>query len=303
LDFLNVLVFDLEPQPLKITVLFLEHMVLKLEQLLGSKNSIAVLRYLTLRPYASFGLSELAEILEISKSNILRVLKPLQEAHLINEQKAGRKKLLQINGQQEIVPQLWKIFMLEKKSTLAPEFKNIIDLFYSKIREKVDVFILFGSVARGLATRESDIDIVIIGDTKISGPILDYLPFRFEVHNYTWRELQEKKDFVVLEALTNGIVYKGELYALIKELKLFPKAYLIYRLNKVKEFVQKAKESAGQAKKYYQTLANIASGEIESLLNKKGIQPKRFLKTTVTLPKIEELEKRIAQEGAGVWIT
>ncbi len=278
-------------------------MVLKLEQLLGSKNSIAVLRYLVLRPQVGFGLSELAEILEISKSNILRVLTPLREANLVIEQKAGRKKLLQINGEQEIVPQLWKIFMLEKKNALAPEFKNIIDLFYSKIKEKVEVFILFGSVARGLATTESDIDIVIVGDTKISGPILDYLPFRFEVHNYSWKELKEKKDFVVLEALTNGIIYKGELYPLIKELKLFPKAYLIYRLNKVKEFMQKAGKSTGQARQYYQNLAKVTYGEIESLLGKQGIQPKRFLKTPVTLPRIEELERKIAQEGEGVWIT
>ena len=278
-------------------------MVLKLEQLLGSKNSLAVLRYLVLHPYARFGLTELAETLQISKSNVLRVLTPLQEAHLIVEQKAGRKKLLHINGEQEIVPQLWKIFMLEKKSVLAPEFKNIIDLFYSKIQGKIDVFILFGSVARGLATKNSDIDIIIVGDTKISGPILDYLPFRFEVHNYAWKELQDKNDFVVLEALTNGIIYKGELYPLIKELKLFPKAYLIYRLNKVKEFMQKAKEATGQAKKYYQALATITYGEIESLLHKKGIQPKRFLKTTATPLRIEELERRIAQEGEGVWIT
>ena len=278
-------------------------MVLKLEHLFGSKNGIAVLRHLVLRPYSPFGLTELAEALEISKSNILRVLKPLQEANLIVEQKAGRKKLLQINSEQEIVQQLWKIFMLEKKNAVVPEFKNILDLFFSKIKEKADVFILFGSVAQGLATKDSDIDIIIVGDTKISGPILDYLPFRFEVHNYSWKELQEKKDFVVLEALTNGIVYKGEIYNLIKELKLFPKSYLIYRLNKVKEFIQKERGSTGPAKKYYHTLANITWGEIESLLNKKGIQPKRFLKATVTQSRIEELERRIAQEGEAVWIT
>ncbi len=278
-------------------------MVLKLEQWLGSKNSLAVLRHLVLHPHLHFGLTELAETLEISKSNILRVLKPLQEEHLIIEQKAGRKKLFQINSEQEIAPQLWKIFMLEKKSTLTPDFKNIIDLFFSKIKEKVDVFILFGSVARGFATKDSDIDILIVGDKKLQGPILDYLPFRFEVHHYSWKELQEKKDFVVLEALMNGIVYKGEVYKIITELKTFPKSYLIYRLNKVKEFVQKEKESTGPARGYYRALANITLGEIASLLNKKGIQPKRFLKTPVTPARIAELERKLAQEGEAVWIT
>lgn len=278
-------------------------MVLKLEQLLGSKNSIALLRHLVLHPYANFGLTELAETLEISKSNILRVFQPLQEAHLIMEQKSGRKKLFQINSEQEIVQQLWKIFMLEKKSAVAPEFKNILDLFFSKIKEKVDLFILFGSVARGLATTESDIDILIVGDKKLQGPILDYLPFRFEVHNYSWKELQEKKDFVVLEALTQGIVYKGEIYPLLRDLRTFPKSYLIYRLTKAKEFMIKVEKSKGAIKEYYQQLANITVGEIESLLTKKNIQPKKLLKGIATFQKIKILEAIIAQEGEMVWIT
>lgn len=278
-------------------------MVLNLEHILGSKNGVAVLRHLVLRPYANFGLTELAEALSISKSNILRVLMPLQKAHLIIERKSGRKKLFQINSEQEIVQQLWKIFMLEKKSAVAPEFKNIIDLFFSKIKEKADVFILFGSVSRGLETKDSDIDILIIGDKNLSGPILDYLPFRFEVHNYSLKELQEKKDFVVLEALTNGIIYKGDIYPLLKDLKTFPKWYLIYRLAKAKEFLMKAERSNGTIKIYYRQLANIAVGEIESLLTKKGIQPKKLLKSAATIQKIKVLEAIIAREGEAVWIT
>lgn len=278
-------------------------MVLKLEQILGSKNSITILRYLILKPYLSFGLTELSQAVDISKSNVLRILIVLKKENLVIEQKSGKKKLIRINSENELVKQLWKIFMLERKAGLSPEFKNIIDLFFNKVKEKTEVFVLFGSVARGLATAESDIDILVVGDKELKGPILDYLPFRFEIHNYSRQDLKEKRDFVVLEALTNGITYTGELFNLIKELKFFPKTYLIYRLNKVKGFLNKAKRLKGKSKSYYQKLASITLGEIELLLEKKEVTPKGKLKIKATFKKIKKLEQRIAKEGEQIWLT
>jgi len=277
-------------------------MVLKLEQILGSKNRVKILRYLTLKPYLSFGLTELSQTTNISKSNVLMVLRILKKENLIVEQKSGKKKLIRINSENELIKQLWKIFMVEKKTFLSPEFKNIVDLFFDKVKERVNVFILFGSVAQGLATKESDIDILIVGDKKLKGPILKYLPFRFEIHNYSWQDLKEKRDFVVLEALTNGIVYKGDLDSIIKELKFFPKVYLIYRLNKVKEFLTKTTKLKGKSKVYYQKLADVTLGEIESLLKKKEIIPKKKLKTKATFKKIKKLEQEIVKEGEQVWL-
>lgn len=283
-------------------VLFLERMVLKIEQILGSKNAITALRYLILRPYLSFGLSELSKASSISKSNLLRILEPLRKEKLVVEQKEGKKKIIRINSENELVKQLWKIFMIEKKSELPPDFKNIIDLFFTKVKEEAEVFILFGSVAHGLATEKSDIDLLIVGNQKLKGPLLDYLPFRFEIHNYSWNDLKERRDFVVLETLMQGIVYKGEIFPLIQELRSFPKTYLIYRLNKVKEFLIKAKKLRGEGKRYYQELANITLGEIESLLKKKKVSSKKELKTKATLNKINQLEKEIAKEGEQVWL-
>jgi DNA-binding MarR family transcriptional regulator len=72
-------------------------MVQKLEQLnlehLATKNTIKILRFLILKPYLSFGLSELSKELLISKSNVLRILKVLTKHNLILEHKSGRKKV------------------------------------------------------------------------------------------------------------------------------------------------------------------------------------------------------------------
>lgn len=276
-------------------------MVLKLEQVLGSKNSISVLRFLTLKPYRTFGLTKLSQELNISKSNLLRVLKPLIQERLAIELQSGRKKTIQINGEQRLVETLWKIFMQERQMRLPPEYKNIIDLFFQKHQDGIEVFILFGSVAQGLAKKGSDIDLLIIGDKKLSGPILD-LPYRFEVHNYTWKELEEKTDFVVLDCLINGIVYKGEVFKIIKELKAFPKSYLIYRLNKSKEYLTKSKSLKGESKKYFLNLAKVTLGEIISLFLKKQVAPKHKIKSEATFKNITEIEQKLAKEGENLWL-
>jgi len=80
--------------------------------------------------------------------------------NLIIEQKSGKKKLFRINSEIDIIKLLWNLFMSERRHNLPTHFKNVIDLFYEQVKNNVGLFILFGSVAQGLATEESDIDTV-----------------------------------------------------------------------------------------------------------------------------------------------
>ncbi len=285
-----------------IVVLFLEHMVLKLEQILGSKNSITLLRHLALKPYLASGLTELSRTTGISKSNLLRVLLPLMEEKIALKQFSGRKQVLRINGEHNLVSKLWELFMLEKQANLSPMIKNAIDQFYLKIKNRVQVFVVFGSVARGKEKAESDVDILIVGDEDLAGPKTDFLPIRFEVHNYSWNDLEEKKDLIVLDCLTNGIAYKGNLFGIVKELKTFPKNYLLYRLSKSKEFLRKARSLKGEAQQYYFNLAKVSLGEIESLYKQGKVLSKSEIKTKATFKKIAQLEAELAKEGDNIWL-
>jgi len=276
-------------------------MVLKIEQLLGSKNSIEILRFLLLRSSQSYGLSELSRLTHISKSNILRITRILIDNDLIIKEKEGKKQLMRINSSNKLNKSLFEIFNTEKQHKLPADIKNILDLFYK--RTKADIFIVFGSVAQGLFTKKSDIDILIVGDKKIRGPVLDYLPFRFEVHNHNLEDLNNLTDFVVLEALLNGIIYKGDLLELISNIKSIPKSYLIYRLNKAKSFFEKSKKLKGLAKEYYANLATVTFGEISSLLEKGFIIPKKEIKIKITKEYIKQLEEKLKIKGDKIWMT
>ncbi len=277
-------------------------MVLKLEQILGSKNCIALLRHLVLKPYLASGLTELSTITGISKSNLLRVLLPLINEKIVLKQFNGRKQVIRINSEHNLTKKLWELFMLEKQANLPAGIKNTIDQFYSKIKDNVQAFVVFGSVARGTEKPESDVDILIVGEESLAGLKTDFLPIRLEVHTYTWKEVQEKKDLIVLDSLTNGIAYKGDFFKIIKELKVFPKNYFLYRLSKCTEFLRKAQSLTGEAKRYYSNLARVSLGEVEFVYQHGKVLSKSEIKNGATFKKITQLEAELAKEGENIWL-
>ena len=271
---------------------------------IATKNTIKVLRFLTLKPYLSFGLTELSEHLRISKSNVLRILKVLRAHNLIIEQKSGKKKLFRINSEMSIIKILWNLFMSERGYNLPTSFKNVIDLFYEQVKKDVELFILFGSVAQGLTTNESDIDICVVSEKDINARRFDFLPHRFEIHNYSWDDVKNPIDFVILDALLNGVVYKGAVFDIVANLRSFPKSYLIYRIEKAKQFFKKAELLENEASEYYKSIAKITLGEVESLLHRKSTIPKREIEVEdINIEsKIKILEEEIVREGERIWL-
>ncbi len=287
-------------------VLILEHMVLKLEQFnlehLATKNTMKILRLLILKPHLSWGLTELSLELSISKSNVLRIMRVITRYNMVLEQKSGRKKVYKINYQMNMVKFLWKLFMEEERQNITPNFWNVIDLLYHQVKNVVSVFILFGSVAQGLATEKSDIDICVVAENRIDVGRFDFLPYRFEIHQYDWDDFKNPVDFVALEALLNGVVFKGELLEIIAETNSFSKTYLIYRLEKAKDFLRRSKNLEAEAKYYYEQLAEVTIGEVKSLLLKGKTIPKREINLKDMDRELEMLENLISGEGEKVWL-
>ncbi len=282
-------------------------MVLNLEQFnledLAARNTVKVLRLMIQKPYQTWGLTELANEIKISKSNVSRILKVLLRYNLINEKKSKRKKVYRINYEMAMVKVMWKLFMEEKRQRISPQFKNRVDLLYDQLAGEVDLFILFGSVATGLATEKSDIDVLIISQKPLEIKKYDFLPYRFEIHQYSWEDIKDPVDFVVLESIINGIVFKGDIFKIIAELDSFPKSYVIYRLEKAKEFLKKSQLLESDAREYYEHLAEITIGEVKSVTRKGLTIPKNEIEVENIYKIIEELENEISQEGERIWLT
>lgn len=282
-------------------------MVLKLERFnlegLATRNTLKVLRHLVLQPYLSWGLTELSLELGISKSNLLRIFKVLRSQNILLEVKSKRKKLYRINSELPLIRNYHQLFMEEKRQNINPEFKNVLDLFYQQIKDEVQLFVLLGSVARGLESPQSDLDILLVPKKPLNIDKYQYLPRRLEVHQYRWEDIEDPVDLVVLEALLHGIVFKGNVFPIISNLRSFPKAYLIYRLEKAKEFEKKAQSLEGDARDYYLLLAKVTVGEVESLLRTGKTVPKAEINIKNLPETVKWIEDKLGQEGDRIWIT
>jgi len=89
-----------------------------------------------------------------------------------------------------------------------------------------------------------------------------------------WDDVKNPIDFVILDALLNGVVYRGDIFDIVANLRSFPKSYLIYRLEKAKGFLKNAELQENEAKEYHKSIAKITLGEVESLLYRKSTIPK-----------------------------
>lgn len=279
----------------------------------GSKTVWQVARLIFDNPQMAFGITEIARNAGTSRSNVYRALGRLEELGLVRTIKSGKKKLYQAETSHPFSMPVWELVAAEKYMNIKPEFKNALDLFTSRIdRDKVHTLILFGSVARGLAEKWSDVDLLTVVRGDETAEIMKSLAkemfpdYRFELHFYSPREFYGLDDFVVLDAILSGIPLLGMRYVfdVKKELRSFPRSYLIYRLNEAKKLNDRMKTVEGDAREYFQRILTTSLAEIISLMERRTTLPKALVEEDMDVEEeIERLETEISQVGDRIWLT
>lgn len=127
---------------------------MKIIDLLSSNNYQKVLFLLVKNNDNSLTEKEITEIIGVSKSGVNSALKELEKSNLISRKKRGKLSFWFVND-------LPLIKELKKTINLAILFPLVEKL--KAISQRV---ILFGSLAKGEDTKESDIDLFILTDEK-----------------------------------------------------------------------------------------------------------------------------------------
>lgn len=121
-----------------------------------------VLNLLADTPDASFTIRDLHRATDRSLDNVRHAVAALEEVGLVTVTAEGNRKLVRINRARLTLPD-------DPVTTVPqPEFQQPIRAAVSRLRAELDDvrgIVLFGSVARGVADRQSDIDLfVLVGD-------------------------------------------------------------------------------------------------------------------------------------------
>lgn len=183
-----------------------------IENILSSKTNIRIIRLFIKYPNRNFTSVEISKYTDSKGGNLHRALRKLTIYEIIR--KEGNTYRIHYNN--PLVQALVKIFKKEKvhfQNIDQKELNIISDLTNELLKKYSDIteIILFGSVARGMYSKSSDIDIMILKE-KVSNKIeLDITkilskydrPIQFFIH--TPKDFKESKEEMIKEVKKEGI--------------------------------------------------------------------------------------------------
>ncbi|MBU1198682.1 MAG: nucleotidyltransferase domain-containing protein [Nanoarchaeota archaeon] len=163
----------------------------------------------------SFHASEIAKTLKLNQKSVSNHLNALEKQHLLKYDIKGRNKLFFFHKGNEFVFQKF-ILNLETSKTLSflqSDFKTKeIMMKLEKILN--NPFLVFGSYAKGLQIKESDLDLLTVGsyDEKEVKKIERFYSIEINIHSLKKKDLfyaLEKKDRLMNEIVKDHIIICG----------------------------------------------------------------------------------------------
>lgn len=148
-----------------------------LEKLFTSKTRVRILGILISNPGREFHLRELSREVKITPIYVKKELQNLEELNLVLKTKKGNLSLFQINRNSPIFTELKSIFMKTEY------FGELAKKSLKKL--KIDFAFIFGSFAKGIERKESDIDLFVVGDANEN----DLLQIIQKIEKRTGREI------------------------------------------------------------------------------------------------------------------
>ena len=151
-----------------------------------------ILATLLLSPERRWYLSDLAQHLKVTPSSLQRELASLAEAGIFFREADGNRVYYQANPSHPLLPELQSLFA--KTVGLADQVRDTLEPF----REEIELAFIYGSVARGERTAQSDVDVLLVGSVGMADLVLPLreleraLQILVNVTHFTLAEFQDK---------------------------------------------------------------------------------------------------------------
>ncbi|MEO9295341.1 MAG: nucleotidyltransferase domain-containing protein [Nitrososphaera sp.] len=132
-----------------------------LDEILGSKSMLRLMRSLVEYEGKTFTVRKLAQESGVSATEAALVVKQLEKFGILRVQQVGRSYLLTLNSDSYIVKSVLKPALKAEHGTV----KELVNLLRRHLDDKVILSAtLFGSVVAGEERKDSDIDLLVVSD-------------------------------------------------------------------------------------------------------------------------------------------
>lgn len=147
-------------------------------RLLGKIRS-AILGLLFFRPEKEFYQQEITQAAGARLSAVQRELRNLEAVGLIESRRRGNRRYYRANQQSPLFPELHGLML--KTSGLA----DVVQRLLENLADRIEVAFVFGSVAAGTASADSDVDLCLIGELSL----MELAPHLAEARTLLGREM------------------------------------------------------------------------------------------------------------------
>lgn len=174
-------------------------------------NWIQILKYLIENKEKQFTINQISKALKLNYRIAYTEVKSLEKEGLIDVKKAGNSS--QCSFSDNFNEKVFAVESLRRKEILENKDLKVMCNRLSEINEQF-ILVLFGSYAKGMKTKHSDIDLLLITDSKKTiEEELDLLPLKIHLTAITYNDfmimLKSKEPTVVSEALKKNIILFG----------------------------------------------------------------------------------------------
>lgn len=188
-----------------------------LEQILGNKTKIGVLRVLCQFPDKIWTEREIAKYIEVYNTTVLDNMQDLVNFGIVIIGMHGRAKTVRVNKKNFVFKYvLYPLFETEKRTieALISSLKSLIN------KKETKLFLFYGSIVEHKEMPTSDIDLLIITYNKEKAEeqiikrqseIVEQFGNEFSITIWSVEEFKKKKNSPFLQtAKKNGIVLYGD---------------------------------------------------------------------------------------------
>lgn len=130
-----------------------------LDEMLGNKTKVRLLRAFFTYPEKGFTESELERIAGIPQASVHRNVSSLLDNGLLDRKRIGKANLYSLNREHILYPLLFSNFEAERN--VLVELKNMIEESVKSLPQ-IELAVLFGSIVKGIERADSDVDIFIV---------------------------------------------------------------------------------------------------------------------------------------------
>lgn len=134
---------------------------------LFTKTQQKVLGLLYGTPDKSYYTNEIMRWADMGRGTVSRELEKLVGAGLLTATREGNQVHFQANQQNPVFPEL--VAIVRKTFGIADVIWQALQPF----DEQIELAMIYGSIAKGTATRESDIDLLLVGESLQYGDVMD----------------------------------------------------------------------------------------------------------------------------------